>query len=184
MGAIILTDKSERGILERELRRNRDTLSIVGLGVMIMALWGVIKSFILLFSEIQKLSIQTAEQFGVAGEVMVTFFGMIAILIVLLIPTSVSIYIGLNALLESRGRVKKIHGYLYIVFTIGLAIIRMVSIILSMMSFWTVEDHLMAWAITFIIDITSFVLLVEMLYSIIKVRRIANEINQLHLTGK
>ena len=160
--------------LERELRRNQDTLSSVGLGVMAFGAWSVIETVILFIIQIPKQAAETVE-----SEYVPAFIAVAGVMLLVLLAADLllRVYVGRSARAEWRqGGQRK--GYL---FAAGfLALISLASLVFILLSvilpgkFGTGEN---TDTVTIaVIELTSLITLIEMIAAGLRVRRIRREL--------
>ncbi len=155
--------------MDRNLRRAEDALVTNGLGVVIFGAWSGIKSVMSLFMDLNGDGSPLTDISGTAGERAAV---IVTLLIMLLIPLLVHCYVGFSAVREGRGQRKR-HFYLFVAwvmiifnlgFSIGLTVLAVLYGTLNELTFSTV--------ITFLIDLTSLSILIGMIASAGKVRKL------------
>lgn len=158
-----------------EIRKSQNTLIVVGSGIVLFSIWSMVKFLSMLFLLRNE---TVAGVMSIAGPVegisdRAAFWVIAIVTIVIMSFISFRIYVGLSAIAEGRG---KRRGYLYI-------IIAMIMIISSVwylfIGFTTSEapEQLGAFTrnqsiSTLIIDATSMIMLIQMVISAIKIKKL------------
>ncbi len=163
---------TDRKDLLRELRRNRDTLVIVGTGVITFGVWTVVKillHYYLDHSEIIDILRENIEGYDNADPFTKNiYFGIYIFVfsVILAVDLALRFYIGRSAIAEGRG-IKK--GRLYIVLTGIMALFYILALYQTAVS---VNDgrELWEWIVTMVVDSTSMITLFEMAASALKVK--------------
>lgn len=155
--------------LEKELRRQRSTLRILGTGVIALALWASIKPFLgLLLIPNEELD-EVLRDSGTLGVVIVL---LIAALIVLLV-SSVRLWLGRSAraegLGEPRGRAYMIVAF--VLFALDAAMLLATLILLPQLDFG--DKTVLDLAASFLVETTSTVIMGELAFTARKVKRLS-----------
>ena len=160
--------------LERELRRNQDTLSSVGLGVLAFGVWSVIKGAVVFVIEVPGQIEAVAEKQDVPATI--AFAGVLLALILAII-LALRVYIWRSARAESRGSRQK-RGFLFAVGLLAaMSLSSLIAIILQMVLPGRFEtDGSRNQFTAAFIEMTSLVTLVEMITASIRVKRITREL--------
>ena len=160
--------------LERELRRNQDTLSSVGLGVLAFGVWSVIKAAVVFVIQVpEQIEAAVEKQYVPAA---IAFAGALLLLILSLI-LALRVYIWRSARAERQGGRHK-RGYLFAVGLLAaLSLVSLVGMILQMILPGRFEtDGSRDRFTAAFIEMTSLVTLVEMIVASIRVKRILREL--------
>ncbi len=172
---------TETNELERKLRRDRDTLVIVGLGVTAFGVWSAVKTAMLFLFQIPELRAEFGEEGSATLGVVVTGIMM---LLILVFDIRLRLFILRSARAEGLRGERKM-GYLYAAGI--LAAFSLISIVISACMLAGVrpaiagnelnsdsEDYLTS----LIIELTSLVTLVEMIAASVRVKRAARRLEQ------
>ncbi len=168
------------------IRRSQNTLIVVGTGTILFSVWTVVKTLgtlILLKDEAVAVVRKTADENGIIISDQHLFYIVLAVtLIALLLFLAVRTYIGLTAISEGRGLRRRI-GYLIlavimIIFNITAVIINFVSVksqdSIDSLAVFSNDTSLSAH----IIEITSIIMLVELVFSAIRIRIVRKRVSQ------
>lgn len=162
---------------EVEIRKLQNTLVVVGSGTIIFSLWTLIKfigTFIILRKETVEGVIADNQElagtsetvvFWVLGFFMLFFMGLVVL---------IQIYMGRCAIAEGRGKIKT---PLYLVFAVLMILGNLLSAITILRSGASAQETYGALnsdtsLSAVIIDITSVIIMSEMVYSAIRVRQL------------
>ncbi len=156
-------------------RRAQDTLIIVGSGVILFGIWTVLKSIGMLFITREELMEQIREAIDAqhlpVNERLVMVIALVMIGLFLLAGILIRVIIGTSAIAAGRNRK---HGAAYIPLTILMILTSMLSIGGGLGSFFisvkeeTAGDSSLSGII---IEITSIIMLIEMLVSAARLRK-------------
>ena len=151
------------------LRKNQNTLSVIGTGVIVFGVWSVLKGVMSIGIDASNGSIPSME-----NRMQTTVFWVLAV-IILAVDLGLRLYVGLCAIAEGRGRKQR---YAYIVLAFLMVLSSILMVVLSV--------YYMPKAITIglpivaiVVETTSCVLLVEMALSAIKVKQLSKAIREL-----
>lgn len=160
--------------LVRELRRNQDSLSSVGLGVLCFGVWSVIKAAVLFVIQVPVQIEAVVEKPYMPATI--AFAGAFLLLILAFI-LALRMYIWRSARAESQGGRHK-RGYLFAVgLLIVLNLISLIGIILQTVLPGRFEtDGLLTRCTIAFIEMTSLVTLAQMIAASIRVKRISREL--------
>ena len=172
----------DNSLKQIKLRQARNTLVVVGTGIIIMSAWTVIKSLSLTLFErnnitaaIREMGEETMAEFS-DKEVFAVFCAVLCA--VTLIFIGIRVYIGLSAI--SEGKDKK-SGSLYIPFTVVYIGITIYQIILQAMDLLVENDDFkleQPSAAAILIELTSLIMLTEMIIAAVKVKKYRNEMRR------
>ena len=153
---------------EQALRRQyEDTLVITGTGVMAFGVWSLAKTVVV---AVLRMDLLMWEVFGreVSGKEALLFFFVLGVM--LLIDLVIRLRLGLAARAEGHGKSGQKTS---LVLATLLAIPSLASILFSLFSFITGSHspfELVDMVVTVAIELTSFVLLVEMIMAVVRLR--------------
>ncbi|MBQ6622945.1 MAG: hypothetical protein IJH75_08915 [Mogibacterium sp.] len=155
------------------IRRARNLLIIVGTGIIALGAWSFAKSVLLLLTDrasLYALAAETAAQDGVFSEQ--TAYGIIlaVILLATLLDISVRLYVGRSAIAEGMGRKR---SRLYILLTCIMILFSLLLLIFGIATFFFKADGQQAeGSVSFIIiELTSLIMMSEMVVSAVRVRK-------------
>ena len=161
----------ENDALQIQLRKNQDTLKIVGLGVMAFGAWSIIRTILYITSQWSSI-VEEITVPEVSETIMKTmYFFMTAV--VLAVEIAIRLYIGRSAVAEGKGE-RKGPGYIVVAFLItliGLALTASAIVIPGI----HIELNLDLLASLFV-EITSAVITFEMCWSAVRVRKLRRQL--------
>ena len=150
------------------LRKNQNTLVVVGIGVIAFGIWSIIKGVLYTAFNLESLLGSTTELTLDRWIVELVFWGVLGI--ILAIDLALRLYVGLSAMSEGRGRKKH---YVYIVLAILMALLSMISLVATMYSLAMHKSESVSDAlVTIVVELTSGITLFEMAVSAVKVKRL------------
>ncbi len=160
---------------EVKLRRYQNLLTISGLGVIAFSLWSIMKSFLFIFlrnevfTEALKMK-NVPDDFRVRA-ILYSIFGSIILFDFLL-----RLYVGLSARAEGFGKKK---GYAYIVVAFLIAIASLFSIVMIFFDIrFTGVTSLMELIVSIIVEITSAVVMIELIAAAFTVKKLNRELGE------
>ena len=158
---------------ERELRRHQNTLIIIGLGVIAFGIWSIIKMVMLLLlapDTLFELMAPKTETEVSKQTMMIIVVSLVAFF--LLIDLALRLYVGRSAIREARTGKKRIT---YLIIAGLIAALNASS--LSTPFIYGTQYYLsgLDMVVTFLIDLTSFIVLIELIRSGVKVRQLRKE---------
>jgi hypothetical protein len=161
----------ENDTLQIQLRKNQDTLKIVGLGVMAFGAWSIVKS--ILYTTAQWSSIKEEIVVPEANETIAKMVYLFMIAVILTVEIAIRLYIGRSAIAEGRGERRR-PGYVVVAF-----LITAIGLTLTVTAFVVpgirMELNLDLLASLFV-EITSAVITLEMCWSAIRVRKLRRQL--------
>ena len=161
----------ENDALQIQLRKNQDTLKIVGLGVMVFGVWSIVKT--ILYTTAQWSSITEEIVVPEANETIAKMVYIFMIAVTMVVEIAVRLYIGRSAIAEGRGERRR-PGYIAVAFLIaflGLALTASAIVIPGI----HIELNLELLASLFV-EITSAVITFEMCWSAVRVRKLRRQL--------
>lgn len=161
----------ENDALQIQLRKNQDTLKIVGLGVMAFGAWSIVKS--ILYTTAQWSSIKEEIVVPEANETIAKMVYIFMIAVTMAVEILVRLYIGRSAIAEGKGERRR-PGYVVVAF-----LITAIGLTLTVTAFVVpgirIEPNLEALMSLFV-EITSAVITLEMCWSAIRVRKLRRQL--------
>ena len=161
----------ENDALQIQLRKNQDTLKIVGLGVMAFGAWSIVKS--ILYTTAQWSSIKEEIVVPEANETIAKMVYLFMIAVILTVEIAIRLYIGRSAIAEGRGERRR-PGYVVVAF-----LITAIGLTLTVTAFVVpgirMELNLEA-LVSLFVEITSAVITLEMCWSAIRVRKLRRQL--------
>ena len=161
-----------RGELERLLRKNQNTLVIVGEGVIAFGIWNVMKILLsIAFVEDTRQSLLYDAATGEAEPLALVVVGVVIMLGLIL---ALRLFVGLSAISEGRGRRRR---YGYLVFTALMILVDGAALIST---FFVSDpfDTMLDGVITVVVELTSIVTLVELFASGIRVKALTRQLGK------
>ena len=151
---------------ERKMRRYQNLLTISGLGVIIFALWSVLKTILLFFL---REDVRAALPDDAASRTI-----LLAVIIgILVIDISIRLFVGLSARAEGFGKKK---GYAYIVFAVLAALASLASLV--MIFFDSTYNSITELVVSVIVEATSLVVTIELLVAAFTVKKLKKELGE------
>ena len=158
--------------LERLLRKNRNTLVIVGEGVIAFGLWNVIK--ILLSIALVEETRQSLLYDSTTGEALPLALIVIGVIIILGLMLALRLFVGLSAVSEGRGR----RRYGYLVFVALMVLLDSAALAATFFYASDPFDSVMDAVITVVVELTSIVMLAELFASGIRVKSLSRQLEK------
>lgn len=161
----------ENDALQIQLRKNQDTLKIVGLGVMAFGAWSIIRTILYITSQWSSI-VEEITVPEVSETIMKTMY-FIMTAVVLAVEIAIRLYIGRSAVAEGKGE-RKGPGYIVVAFLItliGLALTFTAIVVPGI----RIELNLEALMSLFV-EITSAVITLEMCWSAVRVRKLLRQL--------
>ncbi len=160
---------------QQRIRKAKDTLIIIGNGIMVFAVWTIMKTLGIMLATKQQIIeyIKNAygEEMGQVSDALVFGSFVFMMMFLILIGVLVRIYIGRSAIRQAKGKKK---SSFYLVLTAVLILLGVMSIISSVQKWMSgyetqlaVEDISLA---SILIEVTSVVMFVELFVNAIKLR--------------
>ena len=165
------------------MRRSQNTLIVVGTGIILFSIWTVVKTLGLIFmlkDESIAIARKVADEIGISISDQHLYYIVLAVmLIILLLFLAVRTYIGRAAISEGRG-VRRRKGYLIlavIMIIINTAAVAANYLLPESQEFLgelSTNNSLPA----FIIEVTSMIMMAEMVFAAARLRRARRRISQ------
>lgn len=153
-----------------DLRRYTDMMSVVGIGIVLFGFWSFIKTSMYLYLTPRPESTEISQYpeyvliLLLIAVVLLTVAGIMDFLI--------RIHVGVKAIRARRKRTVEKPGLASVVF---LAVVNSIALILDLVSYFADRQDLLDHTITTFIDLTSLILIFEMLYAAVRIRKILKE---------
>ena len=165
----------DREKIEKELRRNRSTLVVVGMGVIAFGAWSVVKTVLMLTLRPGLSPAAFDTDYPYSDETLmyhIFYYGFIALF--LLFDLLLRLFVGLNARREGLGGKK---GVAYIVLACLLAAVSLVGNTAGLI---TIKDGVNAsvnggygdLVMSLLVEITATVTLIELIVAAVRVKRL------------
>ncbi len=157
--------------METELRRRRTNLFTLGGGVIAFGVWSMLKTYLYMLVDPIPLTLEVPEEYRKAA--LVVAYGLVTFF--LLIDLGLRLYVGLSARAEGIGQKK---GKAYIV----LAVLMLIVNIASWLAYLFTYDYkggdaaLVDYVVSLVVDLTSIVLLAQLIYNAVLVRRLSRQL--------
>ncbi len=156
--------------MRRRLRRNQNYLVIIGTGVMVFGVWSIIKT-LMFFVMGGQVTIGYFENVSKSG--LPVQMNYMVLMLLLILDLLVRIYVGMSARAEGFGAQK---GNTYVVFSVLLCLFHFAVIVTGILSHFRYYDSPEDALMSFLMDLTSLVTLIELVNSIFKVRWLTREL--------
>ena len=157
--------------METELRRRRTNLLTLGAGVIAFGVWSMLKTYLYMIVDPIPMTFDVPEQFQQTALVMA--YAMVTAF--LLIDLALRLYIGLSARAEGLGSKK---GKAYIIVTALMLVVNIAAwiVYLFMYDYRDGYEALMDYVVSLVVDFTSIVILAQLIYNAILVRRLSRQL--------
>ena len=158
-----------------QLRRDENTLMVVGSGVIVFGIWSVLKVLLLETTRLPEMMAEIRledlgfEELGL-GDLswVVAAMAIVFILIGLLLDLSIRVFVGLSARAEGKG---KKQGRAYLVLSALLLVVSGLSFCSYIYTYSRGSDQVMDADAAILVELTSFITLLQMILSAVRVRR-------------
>lgn len=161
------------------LRRDENTLTVVGSGVILFGVWTVVK---MVLHELNRLPEFMAElgadelgfeetglaDMGLDPKLLATVVAFTVVIIVFLMDLALRVFVGLSARAEGRGRPQ---GRLYLILAGMLLLLSGVSFCSYVVTYFLPSDTVVDADAAILVELTSFITLLQMIISAVRVRR-------------
>ena len=157
------------------LRRDENTLSVVGSGVIVFGVWSIVKALLQGTVNYQEMLAEARLEganleelgFGDLSWVVAALAAAI-VLFVLLLDLSIRVFVGISARAEGRG---KKQGRTYLVLSVLLLAVSGIFICSYVIMLFSGSDQVMDADAAILVELTSFITLLQMILSAVRVRR-------------
>ena len=161
------------------LRRDENTLTVVGSGVILFGVWTVVK---MVLQEINRFPEFMAElgadelgfegtglaEMGLDPNLLATVVAFTVVLIVFLLDLALRVFVGLSARAEGRGRPQ---GRLYLILAGLLLVLSGLSFVSYVITYFSHSEYVVDADAAILVELTSFITLLQMIISAVRVRR-------------
>ena len=161
--------------MEKELRKNQHLLAILGAGVIAFGFWTMIKTILVFALQTDRImTLMEKSNPDLSSSDMTAV--IISVLVFLVADLSVRLYIGLSARAEGLG---KKSGRVYLVLTVLLIAGAVLIEVLAVTGF-DMEDYdsVLDVGVTFLVGLTSLIVLLELRISAIRVKRLTKALKK------
>jgi uncharacterized membrane protein len=161
------------------LRKDENTLVVVGGGVILFGVWSLVKALLYLISDRTEIIEEIPyDEIGKAGVIVV----VAAVFLILMADLAVRLYVGMSARAEGRGHKK---SPVYLILTGVMVLGSLITLFILIRYGKAAANDVPDLIISTLIELTSMVLECEMIYAGIRVRRArTQEINTGKKTGR
>lgn len=153
--------------MEAKIRRTQDNLFVLGTGVIAFGLWNLLKFAIYFFAAYGEI------KQAVGNEHVVLY--IIVLWGLFLCSLSLWCFVGISARAEGKGKRKRI---IYLVFAGIITLAYFCAIVLEIIYLIVYRQRIFLMVVSLVIDITSFVFLVEMIVNSIKIRKLRKVVSE------
>ena len=164
--------------MERELRRRRSDLRILGSGVIAFNLWTLIKPFLLVLLAPQALD-QSTEAPAALPFALPTgnWLIVLSVLILIALPMDVVLrfYIGFAARAEGRGKHK---GMAYVVMALIICALQVLGMLLTLYQLvmtGILTEDIMSTVAAALLELSAMVIMGELAYTALKVKKLTKQ---------
>ncbi|MCR5653137.1 MAG: hypothetical protein K6F88_04980 [Ruminococcus sp.] len=153
--------------MEAKIRRTQDNLFVLGTSVIAFGLWNLIKFTVYFFFNSDDIKQAVDEKYFI--------FSIIVTWVMFFISFLLRCFIGISARAEGKGKRKSV---LYLVFTGIIMSVYFLIIVFETFFFIFQLEHIFTMVVTLIIDITSFMFLLELMINSIRIRHLRREVSK------
>ena len=161
------------------LRKDENTLTVVGSGVILFGVWTVVK---MVLHELNRLPEFMAElgadelgfeetglaDMGLDPKLLATVVAFMVVIIVFLMDLALRVFVGLSAKAEGRGRPQ---GRLYLILAGLLLVLSGLSFVSYVITYFSHSEYVVDADAAILVELTSFITLLQMIISAVRVRR-------------
>ena len=158
--------------MQKQLRKQRDSLMISGTGVIAFGAWSVLRSIVYFATGVREIQSSFPQRFANDMTIATLYVLLFAFLT---FDLSLRVYVGLCARSEGRG---KSAGIAYLVVACILISSYLYSVPQDIIVFTRGNDSLLNLFASLFIDLTSLLTLILLLYSAVRSRRIAKTLSE------
>ena len=161
------------------LRRDENTLTVVGSGVILFGVWTVVKMVLQEINRFPEFMAELGvdelgfEETGLADmrldpKLLATVVAFTVVIIVFLMDLALRVFVGLSARAEGRGRPQ---GRLYLILAGLLLVLSGLSFVLYVITYFSHSEYVVDADAAILVELTSFITLLQMIISAVRVRR-------------
>ena len=161
------------------LRRDENTLTVVGSGVILFGVWTVVK---MVLQEINRFPEFMAElgvdelgfeetglaDLGLDPNLLAMAVAFTVVIIVYLMDLGLRVFVGLSARAEGRGRPQ---GRLYLILAGLLLVLSGLSFVSYVITYFSHSEYVVDADAAILVELTSFITLLQMIISAVRVKR-------------
>ncbi len=161
------------------LRRDENTLTVVGSGVILFGVWTVVK---MVLQEINRFPEFMAElgvdelgfeetglaDLGLDPNLLAMAVAFTVVIIVYLMDLGLRVFVGLSARAEGRGRPQ---GRLYLILAGMLLVLSGLSFVSYVITYFSHSEYVVDADAAILVELTSFITLLQMIISAVRVKR-------------
>lgn len=161
------------------LRKDENTLTVVGSGVILFGVWTVVK---MVLQEINRFPEFMAElgadelgfeetglaDLGLDPNLLAMAVAFTVVIIVYLMDLGLRVFVGLSARAEGRGRPQ---GRLYLILAGLLLVLSGLSFVSYVITYFSHSEYVVDADAAILVELTSFITLLQMIISAVRVRR-------------
>ena len=161
------------------LRKDENTLTVVGSGVILFGVWTVVK---MVLQEINRFPEFMAElgadelgfeetglaDLGLDSNLLAMAVAFTVVIIVYLMDLGLRVFVGLSARAEGRGRPQ---GRLYLILAGLLLVLSGLSFVSYVITYFSHSEYVVDADAAILVELTSFITLLQMIISAVRVRR-------------
>ena len=161
------------------LRRDENTLTVVGSGVILFGVWTVVKMVLQEINRFPELMAELGvdelgfEETGLADlgldpNLLAMAVAFTVVIIVYLMDLGLRVFVGLSARAEGRGRPQ---GRLYLILAGLLLVLSGLSFVSYVITYFSHSEYVVDADAAILVELTSFITLLQMIISAVRVRR-------------
>ncbi len=160
--------------MERELRKRRDDLMVIGSGFVLLGIWDMIKTAAAFVMENGNVVDEAGDGMQIIARIILFAFAFVVGGIDFLIRY----YIGKSAIAEGQGLAKK-NGYLVLAgILLFLSVINVVYCIFKLVNTGTLDKTVLSNLVTIFVDITICAVTAVLIYSAFRSRALAKKLGE------
>ena len=159
--------------MQEELRRHQHTLVIGGTGVIAFSLWSLIKGtiFSFLIKQPAEVAAITYDAIFVSEHVQLVVLLLVGLILAMILDFPLRLYVARTANAIGKGRRSSSFGFMAALVIITLT--DLFEIVLGVMTFSLERGTFFNDIIAIVVDLTSFFILVRMLYAVHMIKKLS-----------